>query len=86
MRAGECPAVKSGSAMLEKSKTPARGFLRANCFDDQGMSQGGQVCQQKILHRFNAFPAGGFRWLASGLGGFPGFRRVDFTVFVKNPP
>ena len=26
-------------------------------------------------------PVAGF-WL----GGFPGFRRVDFTVFVKNPP
>ena len=49
MRAGECPAVKSGSAIWGKSKTPARGFLRANCFDDQGMSQGGQVCQQQIL-------------------------------------
>ena len=61
------------------------------------MSQGGQVCQQKILRRFKAFPAGGFRWLASGQDGFPGFRRVDsklahsparvdFRVFVKNPP
>ncbi len=72
--------------MLRKTKAPARGFLRALYFDDQGMSQGGQVCQQKILRRFKAFPAGGFRWLASGQGGFPGFRRVDFTVFVKNPP
>ena len=49
MRAGECPVVKSGSAIWGKSKTPARVFLRANCFDDQGMSQGGQVCQQQIL-------------------------------------
>ncbi|MCB1776182.1 MAG: hypothetical protein KDI50_01985, partial [Candidatus Competibacteraceae bacterium] len=50
-----------------KTKTPARGFLRALFFDDQGMSQGGQLCQSKIIRGFKGFPAGGFRWLASGV-------------------
>jgi hypothetical protein len=30
------------------------------------MSQGGQLCQTKNARGFNGFPAGGFRWLASG--------------------
>jgi hypothetical protein len=30
---------------MGKKKTPARYFLRAQFFDYQGMSQGGQVCQ-----------------------------------------
>jgi len=62
--------------MLEKTKAPTRGFLRALFFDDEDMSQGGQVCQQKILYGFNAFtegwlPLSGFwpkrlAWLPSG--------------------
>jgi hypothetical protein len=49
-----------------KRKAPARGVLRAQIFDDQGMSQGGQLCQTKNAPGFNGFAAGGFRWLASG--------------------
>ncbi|PIQ13344.1 MAG: hypothetical protein COW70_05185 [Hydrogenophilales bacterium CG18_big_fil_WC_8_21_14_2_50_58_12] len=66
---------------MGKMNAPASGILRALFFDDQGMSQGGQVCQQKILHGFNAFagawlPMSGFwlRWLLwLPSGGFYGF-------------
>lgn len=46
------------------------------------MSQGGQVCQQKMLHGFKGFRTDGFRGLDSGWW----IPRMDFTVFVKNPP
>jgi hypothetical protein len=77
MRAGECPAVKSGSAIWGKSKTPARGFLRANCFDDQGMSQGGAGLSTANIARLEPLKWGGFRWLDSRQSGFPGFCWVD---------
>jgi hypothetical protein len=50
-----------------KTKAPARGYLRALFFDDQDMSQGGQLCQMKNTSGFNGFQEGGFRWLASGV-------------------
>ena len=43
-----------------KTKAPARGYLRALFFDDQGVRQGGQLCQMKNARRFN-----GFRQVAS---------------------
>jgi hypothetical protein len=52
--------------MLGKTKAPERVILRAQFFDDQGVSQGGQLCQMKNARGFNGFPAGGFHWLASG--------------------
>jgi hypothetical protein len=51
---------------MGKTKAPERAILRAQFFDDQGVGQEGQLCQTKNVHGFNGFPAGGFRWLASG--------------------
>jgi hypothetical protein len=53
--------------MWGKTKAPAKGYLGALFFDDQGVGQGGQLCQMKNTLGFNGFQEGGFRWLASGL-------------------
>ena len=58
---------KIGIRDVGKMKAPARGYLRALFFDDQCMSQGGQLCQTKNTRGFNGFPEDGFRWLASGV-------------------
>jgi len=49
-----------------KTKAPARGYLRALFFDDQGVRQGGQLCQTKNARGFKGFLGGGFRWLDFG--------------------
>ena len=64
---------------MGKTKAPERVILRAQFFDDQGVGQGGQLCQMKNARGFNGFgqvasagwlPA---RWLPQT--GFPGFRK-----------
>ena len=50
-----------------ENESAREGFLWAQFFDDQGVGQGGQLCQMKNARRFNSFSAGGFRWLASGV-------------------
>ncbi|SNS83963.1 hypothetical protein SAMN04488078_103619 [Antarctobacter heliothermus] len=47
MRTGSMASDKIGVRDVGKKKAPERGFLRALFFDDQGMSQGGQVCQSE---------------------------------------
>jgi hypothetical protein len=69
-----CPAIRapgSGSHSPMRAteiirQAPARGYLRALFFDDQGVRQGGQLCQMKNALGFNGFSAGGFRCPASG--------------------
>jgi len=65
-------AARNGSDRIRirdvgKRKAPARGVLRAQFFDDQGVRQGGQLCQTKNARGFNSFPETGFRWLASSV-------------------
>ena len=65
--------------MFIKAKAPERGFPRAQFFDDQGVRQGGQLCQTKNAHGFNGFgkvASAGWPpawWLPQS--GFPGFRK-----------
>jgi hypothetical protein len=65
MRAGRCQRYNQDPRCGE-NESAREGFLWAQFFDDQGMSQGGQLCQTKNTRGFNSFPAGGFHWLASG--------------------
>jgi hypothetical protein len=73
-----------------KSKTPARGILRAQFFDDELMSQEGQICQQALSGGFNVFAKSWScvlrRWLRVDSKLASAMPQVDFTVFVKNPP
>jgi hypothetical protein len=84
--AGDCIGIRD----VGKTKTPARGILRAQNFDDLGMSQGGQLCQTIFAaliwplrargkwRKEGGFP-GWLNWLDFGLGGF-------LTKPLKNPP
>jgi hypothetical protein len=65
MRAGDA-SVRIRIRDVGKSKAPARGVLRAQFFDDQGVGQGGQPCQAKNMRGFNIFLEFCLRWLASG--------------------
>jgi hypothetical protein len=67
MRALGDASVRIGIRDVGKMKAPARGFLRALFFDDQGVGQEGQLCQMKNARGFNSFLASGFDWLASGV-------------------
>ena len=58
---------RNGIRDVGKTKAPERVILRAQFFDDQGIGQGGQLCQMKNARGFNGFREGGFRWLASGV-------------------
>jgi hypothetical protein len=76
-RAGRC---QRGSAMWGKMKSAREGFLRAQFFDDQGVGQGGQLCQTENARGFNGFPdeVASTGWLPAWWlpqGGFPGFRK-----------
>jgi 2-hydroxychromene-2-carboxylate isomerase len=51
--------------MWGKTKAPERAILQALFFDDQGVGQGGQLCQVKNTLGFNGFWRGGFRKLDS---------------------
>ncbi len=51
---------------MGKTKAPARVILRAQFFDDEGVGQGGQLCQTENARGFNGFPAGGFHWMDCG--------------------
>ena len=66
--------------MWGETKAPARGYLRAQFFNDQGVGQGGQLCQMENGSGFKGFSVGGFRRLASGQGGF---RKVASLASAK---
>jgi hypothetical protein len=57
--------------MSGKTKAPARGYLWALFFDDQGMSQGGQLCQLEISKPIQGLlPELGWQVARLALGGF----------------
>lgn len=66
MHALDEPSDRNEIRDAGETKAPARGYLRALFFDDQGMRQGGQLCPKGNTRGFRDFQKGGFQWLASG--------------------
>jgi len=68
-------ALCCGERRVAASAQPCRSaagsgsaVLRALFFDDQGMSQGGQLCQREFWRGIRAFRK---RWVPAGFAGFP---------------
>ncbi|MFN3973346.1 MAG: hypothetical protein ACK4L4_18665 [Gemmobacter sp.] len=79
-RTGEMASACFRIRDVGKSKAPARGYLRALFFDDQGVRQGGHLCQTKNARGFNGFgQVASAGWLPAWWlpqTGFRGFRKT----------
>jgi len=86
-RTGEMASACFRIRDVGKTKAPARGYLRALFFDDQGIRQGGQMCQTKNARGFNGFrQVASICWLPAWWlpqSGFPGFhKRIQHAKIV----